>query len=101
MRGGGHSCPRTRNGDAPRGALGYGNYETVMNVLSDAVRAGPYLLGEQFTAADVVIGSGIRWGMIFKGVPERPEFVAYAQRLGERPAAKRATARDQELAAKG
>ena len=89
-----------RSSDAPRAALGYGDYETVLNVLSDAVRAGPYLLGEQFTAADVVIGSGIRWGMIFKGVPERPEFVAYAKRLEERPAAKRSTAKDQELAAK-
>jgi len=89
-----------RSADAPRAALGYGDYETVLNVLSDAVRAGPYLLGEQFTAADVVIGSGIRWGMIFKGVPERPEFVAYAKRLEERPAAKRSTAKDQELAAK-
>jgi glutathione S-transferase len=90
-----------RAGEAPRQALGYGDHETVMNVLSDAVRAGPYLLGEQFTAADVVIGSGIRWGMMFKGVPERPEFVAYAKRLQERPAAKRAAAKDQELAAKG
>ena len=90
-----------RGGEAPRGALGYGDHESVMNVLSDAVRGGPYLLGEQFTAADVVIGSGIRWGMMFKGVPERPEFVAYAKCLGERPAAKRATAKDQELAAKG
>jgi len=90
-----------RAGEAPRGALGYGDHETVMNVLSEAVRAGPYLLGEQFTAADVVIGSGIRWGMMFKGVPERPEFVAYAKRLQERPAAQRAAAKDQELAAKG
>jgi glutathione S-transferase len=90
-----------RAGETPRGALGYGDHESVMNVLSDAVRPGPYLLGEQFTAADVVIGSGIRWGMMFKGVPERPEFVAYANRLQERPAAKRATAKDQELAAKG
>jgi glutathione S-transferase len=88
-----------RSGDAPRGALGYGDHETVMNVLTEAVRAGPYLLGEQFTAADVVIGSGLRWGMMFKGVPERPEFVAYAGRVAERPAAKRATAKDQELAA--
>ena len=90
-----------RAGEAPRQALGYGDHESVMNVLSDAVRGGPYLLGEQFTAADVVIGSGIRWGMMFKGVPERPEFVAYAKRLQERPAAKRASAKDQELAAKG
>ena len=90
-----------RAGEAPRQALGYGDHETVMNVLSEAVRRGPYLLGEQFTAADVVIGSGIRWGMMFKGVPERPEFVAYASRVAERPAAKRATKKDQELAAAG
>jgi glutathione S-transferase len=89
-----------RSGDVPRRALGYGDHELVMNVLSEAVRKGPYLMGEQFTAADVVIGSGIRWGMMFKGVPERPEFVAYAGRVAERPAAKRATAKDQEFAAK-
>jgi glutathione S-transferase len=93
------SFPRT--GEAPRQSLGYGDHETVMNVLSEAVRRGPYLLGEQFTAADVVIGSGIRWGMMFKGVPERPEFVDYASRVAERPAAKRATQKDQELAAAG
>jgi glutathione S-transferase len=91
------SFPRT--GEPPRQALGYGDHESVMNVLSEAVQKGPYLMGEQFTAADVVIGSGIRWGMMFKGVPERPEFVAYAGRVAERPAAKRATAKDQELAA--
>jgi glutathione S-transferase len=91
------SFPRT--GEPPRQALGYGDHETVMNVLSEAVRKGPYLLGEQFTAADVVIGSGLRWGMMFKGIPERPEFVAYAGRLAERPAARRATARDKKLAA--
>ena len=93
------SYPRTS--EPPRAALGYGDYESVIDVLTEAVRGGPYLLGEQFTAADVVIGSGIRWGMFFKGVPERPEFVAYAQRLGERPAAKRASAKDRELGAKG
>jgi glutathione S-transferase len=93
------SFPRT--GEPPRQALGYGDHESVMNVLSEAVQRGPYLLGERFTAADVVIGSGLRWGMMFKGIPERPEFVAYAGRLAERPAAKRATAKDKELAATG
>jgi glutathione S-transferase len=88
-----------RAGDIPRAALGYGDYDTVIEVLAEAVRRGPYLLGEQFTAADVVIGSGLRWGMMFKGLPERPEFVAYAGRMAERPAAKRATQKDQELAA--
>ena len=88
-----------RKEEARRGMLGYGDFDTVMDVVAKAVSKGPYLLGEQFTAADVVIGSGIRWGMMYKGVPERPEFVAYAGRVAERPAAKRATAKDQELAA--
>jgi glutathione S-transferase len=88
-----------RKDAAPRQALGYGDYDTTFNVLADAVREGPWILGEQFTAADVVVGSLLRWGMMFKGVPERGEFVSYAGRCAERPAAKRATAKDEELAA--
>jgi glutathione S-transferase len=83
---------------APRAALGYGDYDTTFDVIADAVRTGPYVLGEQFTAVDVVLGSMLRWGMMFKGVPERPEFVAYVGRLVARPAATRAEAKDQELA---
>jgi glutathione S-transferase len=86
--------------EQPRVAmLGYGDYDTVVNVLANAVAKGPYLMGEQFTAADVVIGASVRWGMQFKLLPERPEFVAYAARLGERPALQRAEAKDRELAA--
>lgn len=85
---------------APRSAAGWGDYDTVMDVLADAVRDGPYLMGEQFTAADIVIGSGLRWGMQFKLIPDRPEFLAYTQRLAERPALKRATEFDAEIMAK-
>jgi len=84
---------------ARRGMLGYGDFDTVMNVVANGVAKGPYLMGEQFTAADVVLGSTLRWGLMFKLLPERPEFVAYVGRLGERPALQRATALDQELAA--
>ncbi|HEX6014206.1 MAG TPA: glutathione S-transferase family protein [Geminicoccaceae bacterium] len=80
-------------------ALGYGDFDTTMNVVARAVTPGPYLLGERFSAADVVIGAGLRWGMAFGGVPERPEFTTYTARLAERPALKRAEAKDAELAA--
>jgi glutathione S-transferase len=84
----------------PRAALGFGAYDTVVSVLADAAgTAKPYLMGEQFTAADVVIGSGLRWGMMFKLVPERSEFSAYIARLNERPALKRALEKDGELQA--
>src|ERR1700719_5383635 len=81
----------------PRAALGFGEFETVVDVLAKAAAAArPYLLGEQFTAADVVIGSGLRWGTMFKLLPERSEFTTYLRRLEERPALKRATAKDAE-----
>ena len=88
-----------RAAPARRGMLGYGDFDTTMNTVAAAVAKGPFLMGEQFTAADVVTGAGIRWGMHFKLIPERPEFTAYAGRCAARPAAKRAEAKDKELSA--
>jgi glutathione S-transferase len=88
-----------RKEEARRAALGYGDFDTVINVVADAVARGPYILGEQFTAADVVIGSTLRFGMLFKLLPERPEFTAYTGRLAQRPALLRSEAKDKELAA--
>jgi glutathione S-transferase len=86
-----------RKEDPRRGTLGYGDFDTVMNVLSKAVTAGPFLMGEQFTAADVVIGANLRWGMIFKLIPERKELSDYVARFQDRPAAKRAEAKDAQF----
>jgi glutathione S-transferase len=88
-----------RKEEARRGALGYGDFDTVMDVVAKAVAKGPYLMGDQFTAADVVIGSTLRWGTMFKLLPERPEFIAYAGRIASRPALQRSEAQDKELAA--
>ena len=82
-----------------RGMVGYGDFDTVMDVVAKGLAPGPYLIGDQFTAADVVVGSTLRWGMMFKLIPELPEFRAYVDRLQARPALQRATALDQELAA--
>lgn len=83
--------------EPPRGTLGYGEFDTVMDVVAAAVTPGPYLLGDAFTAADVVIGSQLRWGMMFGLVPQRPEFMPYVERLNARPALQRATALDAAL----
>ena len=87
-----------RKEEARRGMLGYGTFDTTMDTVAKAIEKGPWLMGEQFTAADVIIGSNIRWGTIFKLIPERPEFTAYAARIAARPAAQRAEARDKEFA---
>jgi glutathione S-transferase len=88
-----------RKEEARRAMLGYGDFDTAMNVVAKAVEKGPWLMGDQFTAADVVIGAQIRWGMIFKMLPERKEFTDYAARIAARPAAQRAEEKDKELSA--
>jgi glutathione S-transferase len=89
-----------RKEEARRGMLGYGDFDTVMSVVAQAVAKGPWLMGEQFTTADVIVGANIRWGMMFKMIPPRQEFLDYAARIAARPAAQRAEAKDKDLAAK-
>ena len=73
--------------DPPPGMLGYGDYDTALDVAGKALAPGPYLMGDRFTAADVVLGSQLRWGTLFKLIPERPDFAPYIARLAERPEA--------------
>src|SRR5688572_15568147 len=87
--------------EPPRaGTIGYRDIDALADIAAKAVAKGPYLMGEQFTAADVVIGSGIRWGTMFKLILERPEFKPYVERIAARPASLRADAKDKELAGK-
>ena len=82
-----------------RQMLPYGDYDSTMTVLARALAKGPYLLGETFSAADVQMGSSLRWTMTFGIVPQRPEFVRYVELLSKRPALIRAIARDEKLTA--
>jgi glutathione S-transferase len=82
----------------PASTVGYGDFDTVMKVLVEAVSKGDFLLGDRFSAADVVLGSTIRYGMMFEAFPRLPEFEAYSARLAARPALQRIEKRDEELA---
>ncbi len=83
----------------PHAMSPYGTYEAVMDALEGQLAPGPWLLGERFSAADVLWGMGLSWTMAFKVAPERPAFVALAERFKARPAYQRVTAWDGELAA--
>src|SRR5215467_5657534 len=76
-----------------KAAVGWGSYEDVLATLKKALSNGPYLLGEKFTAADVYVGSQIRWAMMFgaPGLKGEKVFEDYVARLSARPAAKRAS----------
>jgi glutathione S-transferase len=81
-------------------ALGYGNYPDTVNTLEQAITPGPFVLGDRFSAADVYLGSAIGWGLMMKALEPRPAFGAYLARLSERPAYKRFTAQNEEMAKK-
>src|SRR6476646_6739567 len=87
---------------APPSTSPYGDYDTVMKTLGDQLGDGPYLLGERFTAVDVLWGTALRWTTMFKLVPETPAIQAYIERVTTRPAALRAAKIDADiLAARG
>ena len=72
-------------------AAGWGEAQRVFDVLDAAVSKGPWILGDPFSAADVVIGSGLNYAVrMFKMVPPRPSFDAYLDRCAARPAFQRA-----------
>ncbi|WP_088184327.1 glutathione S-transferase family protein [Sphingobium sp. Z007] len=68
---------------------GYGTFEDTIAALETAVAGDAWICGDQFTAADVYVGSQIDWGLSFQSIPSLPAFETYAARLRDRPAYKR------------
>ena len=84
---------------APPSTAPYGDYDTMLKTLTDQLAAGPFLLGERFTAADVLWGTALRWTTMFKLVPETPVITGYVGRVTARAAVARAAKIDADLLA--
>ena len=69
---------------------GWGDYDRAFSALEAALKPGPWLFGDQFTAADLYIASSLGFGMMFGMIDKRPAFVEFAERAQSRPAFKRA-----------
>ncbi|MGE0714633.1 MAG: glutathione S-transferase family protein [Alphaproteobacteria bacterium] len=76
------------------GSLAWGNRDTAISVLTNAVVHSEFLLGKRFTAADVMIGSMLRWGLAAGVLSREGPIAAYVERLTARPALARAVAAD-------
>ena len=61
-------------------------------VLERSLEGKSFLVGDRFTAADVMIGSLVGWARALRLLDGLPTLEAYSKRLTERPAYKRATA---------
>jgi glutathione S-transferase len=84
---------------APPSTSPYGSWDDVVNTLQLQLAKGPYMLGERFTAVDVLWGGALHWTTLFKLVPETPQIRAYIDRVVTRPAMQRVAARDAEFLA--
>ena len=74
---------------------GWGDHESMLSTIESAISGRDYLLGDTFTMADAIFGGTVRFMLNFKMLEPRPAFVAYAERLGARPALQRADARNE------
>jgi glutathione S-transferase len=72
-------------------AAGWGDAQRVYDVLDTALEKGPWILGKNFSAADIVVGSGLNFAVrLFKMVPARSSFDRYLDACAARPAFQRA-----------
>jgi glutathione S-transferase len=76
----------------------YGNFDIMMSTLTAQLQAGPYLLGQDFSAADVLWGTALQWTIGFGLVPASPVIKAYIERISSRPAVDRVRQKDAALA---
>ena len=68
-------------------------FATRLDVLERALAGRSFILGEEFSAADVMLGSLLGWARAMRILgDERPNVAAYVTRLTQRPAFRRASA---------
>src|SRR5262249_18665649 len=82
------------NVEMPRPAAGWANLDEVMRVILERLGGGPYLLGENYSAVDVLYGSTFAMFARSELLPKSPLIEAYARAYAERPAVARAAARE-------
>lgn len=87
-----------KHAPAPLAYCPYGDFDTVLGMVRTQLATGPWLLGERFTAADILWGNALEWTMGMGLMPREDVFESYVARLSARPAIRRAADQDAALA---
>ena len=82
------------NTEVLRGTAGWVPVEEAMPAILNLLSRGPYLLGDEFTAVDVLYGTTFAMFGQSPVMPKSPVIDAYVQRIVGRPAYARAQAKD-------
>lgn len=73
-----------------RSRNGWGSWDQMLDTLRKGLERGPWILGEQFSAADVLLGMSCHFLRLFKMLDTDPALFTYADRCAARPAFQRA-----------
>lgn len=68
----------------------WGDFELMIETLEKGLGEGPWLLGDQFSAADLLVGGAVAFLQQANALPENKTLAAYADRCRARPAHQRA-----------
>jgi len=82
------------NWQVPRGTAGWVAVEEAMPVIVQRLSEGPYLLGERFSAADILYATTFALFSQGSMMPSSPVITEYTKRVTTRPAYERAQTRD-------
>jgi len=82
----------SREGQVPHLSAAWGSFDSVAATLRGGLERGPWVLGDPFSTADVLVGSSVQWGVRTKLLPDDAVFGGYLKRLEARPAWQRTLA---------
>lgn len=83
-------CEKAFGWQVNDGTVGWGSYDRMVAALTPVVEQGPWLLGDRFTAADLVIGNYLHSGTKFGVIEPDSALGRFAARAIDRPAFARA-----------
>lgn len=92
------SLAKLKGFEVASSTAGWGDYESMLASTEAAIAGRPYLLGDEFSMADLIFGATLRYMIRFKMIEPRPSFTAYVDRLNDRPASQRAEAKNSAIA---
>ena len=78
------------NSEIPPVSAAWGSFDQMLEVVTQAVSESPWLLGDNFSSADILVGSNLRIGRMFGIIPDEGSIQEYLSRLEQREAFVRA-----------
>ncbi len=69
-----------------------GKWENIAKILEAAVDGRTYIVGDSFTAADIIFGSALGWAQVLRVLDGHPKLEAYLKNMQARPGYQKAYA---------